>query len=120
MKRAAYFLFLLLISFSAKAQVQLQVPSYPVFGGTFLQNPGNALVITGGNKSSFSVDRQKPFRFLPNYALENPQGLSYLCRLELDIEKKLPLGVWIQLDQGAGLGVSPRNNAYVRFKLFNF
>lgn len=115
------FLFSLLCSASLlQAQVRLQVPANLSTTSGFVQNPGNSLFISSGTENNFALEQQRPQRFLPDYAQENPQGLSYLCRLELDIEKKLPLGVWIKIDEGSGLGVSPRNNAYVRFKLFNF
>ena len=60
---------------------------------------------------------------LPTHVQDNPLGYSYLCRLELDIEEKLPVGVWMKIGDSStqmefdGL---PRQNAYVRFKLFRF
>lgn len=60
---------------------------------------------------------------LPSYVQENPLGYSYLCRLELEIEEKLPVGVWMKIGEPSmqsnfeGLA---RQNAYVRFKLLRF
>jgi hypothetical protein len=62
-----------------------------------------------------------PFQsLLPNYVKENPRGYSPLCRLELDIEDRLPVGVWMKLEDQQNLDGLLRQNAYVRFKLFKF
>lgn len=60
---------------------------------------------------------------LPDHVVENPLGYSYLCRLELEIEERLPVGVWMKIGESsspAQFEGLPRQNAYVRFKLFRF
>ncbi len=56
----------------------------------------------------------------PQYVKENPTGYSYLCRLELDIEKKSPIPVWFKLGENNGLWGNAGGNAAVRVKLFRF
>ncbi|MEL6851308.1 MAG: hypothetical protein AAFP92_22495, partial [Bacteroidota bacterium] len=57
--------------------------------------------------------------FLPAYARKNPSGYSYLCRLELDIENRLPIGIWVDL--GDQIGASPSAaSASLRLKLKRF
>ncbi len=61
-----------------------------------------------------------PRTLIPEYVRKNPRGYSYLCRLELEIEEKLPIGVWIKFgEEGQSMG-RPGGNARVRFKLFQF
>ena len=36
--------------------------------------------------------------FLPKFAQENPTGYSYLCRQELEIERKSPVGIWVEVE----------------------
>ncbi|MFK7921495.1 MAG: hypothetical protein AB8H47_06035 [Bacteroidia bacterium] len=57
-----------------------------------------------------------PQYFIPTYARANPSGYSYLCRLELQIEDELPLGLWIRADEKA----HPGGSLYVRMKLIRF
>ncbi len=35
-------------------------------------------------------------QLLPRFVRENPRGYSYVCRLELEVEEKLPVGVWVR------------------------
>ncbi|MCB0844279.1 MAG: hypothetical protein KDE26_13580 [Bacteroidetes bacterium] len=51
---------------------------------------------------------------LPKYARENPAGHSYLCRLEVKIEKSLPVGLWMKVGDSAGIVNSTGNNAHFR------
>jgi hypothetical protein len=51
---------------------------------------------------------------LPEYARENPAGHSYLCRLEVKIENKFPLGVWVKVGDSGGIVNSTGNNAHFR------
>jgi hypothetical protein len=54
--------------------------------------------------------------YLPDYARKNPTGYSYLCRLELKIEKELPLGLWLDLGDTRTWGNPSQANANVRFR----
>jgi hypothetical protein len=56
-----------------------------------------------------------PQSWLPLYVRANPLDHAPLCRLETKIERKLPIGVWMRIDEGpAG---STANRAYVRFRI---
>jgi len=71
------------------------------------------------NERSRSGDNpafQIPNYFIPTYARRNPSGYSYLCRLELQIEDELPLGLWIRADEK----MHPGGSLYVRMKLIRF
>ena len=57
---------------------------------------------------------------MPQYVQDNPTGYSYLCRLELDLEKKLPVPVWLKMEDNRKLSEGLTNNVYVRFKLLRF
>lgn len=55
---------------------------------------------------------------LPGYARQNPTGYSFLCRKELEIERKSPVGVWMKVDENRqkieGL---PQSQANLRFRI---
>jgi len=57
--------------------------------------------------------------YLPEFARKNPTGYTYLCRLELKIEKDLPLGLWLDIgDKSTTMNPSNANaNVRFRFKL---
>jgi hypothetical protein len=57
-----------------------------------------------------------PPYFVPTYARQNPSGYSYLCRLELKAEDKLPLGIWLRADETN----HPGGNIYLRLKMIRF
>ncbi len=59
---------------------------------------------------------------IPEYIRENPMQFSYLCRLEKKIERKLPVGLWLKLeDNNFAQSFSPRpGNAYIRMKMVRF
>ena len=59
-------------------------------------------------------------QIFPEYVRENPQGFSYFCRLELAVEKKLPIGLWVKIEESPNIDNGPINQAYVRLKLFKF
>lgn len=67
---------------------------------------------SNNNLAAFDI----PHYFIPSYARRNPSGYSYLCRLELQIEDELPLGLWIRADETA----HPGGSLYVRMKLIRF
>ena len=56
----------------------------------------------------------------PRFVRENPRGYSYLCRLELEIEDKLPIGVWLNLGEYTHLPGNSGGNAHLKFKLLDF
>ena len=56
----------------------------------------------------------------PRFVRENPRGFSYLCRLELEIEEKLPIGVWLNLGEWSHLPGNSGGNAHIKFKLLDF
>ncbi|MEM7656832.1 MAG: hypothetical protein AAF399_11940 [Bacteroidota bacterium] len=58
--------------------------------------------------------------FLPTYARQNPSGYSFLCLKELEIENKLPIGLWIKLENPAYLRQQLGNQASLRLKLLRF
>jgi len=71
--------------------------------------------------SSFSLLRwQQGYQVLPSYARQNPSGYSYLCHLELKAEDKLPIGVWVKIDDGKESLVPRLPQTYLQFKLLRF
>lgn len=54
--------------------------------------------------------------YLPEFARNNPTGYTYLCRLELKIEKDLPLGLWLDIGDTSTAGNPSNANANVRFR----
>lgn len=54
--------------------------------------------------------------YLPEFARNNPTGYTYLCRLELKIEKDLPLGLWLDIGDNSTTGNPSNANANVRFR----
>lgn len=59
---------------------------------------------------------------LPALRLPSPVAqLSWLCRQELAVERKLPVGLWMKLGDPAEPPVAwPRPPAYMRLKLLRF
>lgn len=117
------FLFLLLPLFSGRlpAQDQLRLsPTSPsplsgASSGLALPGfqPATPFISSGTPAASFSLIR-------PAFVRKNPRGYSYLCRLELEIEEKLPVGVWIKTGDAQAVSTGLKSNAHVRFKLLNF
>jgi hypothetical protein len=63
-----------------------------------LQGPGivpvsSKLILPEPNRISPSP------HFLPDFALENPTGYSFLCRTELAVENKFPIGIWLKIGE---------------------
>jgi hypothetical protein len=56
-----------------------------------------------------------PTRLFPQHVIQNPQGYSPLCRMELQIERQSPVGVWFRID-GNRLG-SVANPGLASFRL---
>lgn len=42
-------------------------------------------------------------QFLPRYARENPTGYSFLCRQELAIQRRWPVGLWVDMEDNPNL-----------------
>jgi hypothetical protein len=62
----------------------------------------------------------RPFRtnpLFPQHVLENPMGYSPLCRMELKIEEKSPVGVWMRLDGNRVSSTASPGWAYLRVKV---
>jgi hypothetical protein len=53
----------------------------------------------------------------PKYIQQNPMGYASLCRMELKIEKQLPVGVWMRADGATYRQVTNPGLAYLRFKI---
>ncbi|MEM6807390.1 MAG: hypothetical protein AAF696_38670 [Bacteroidota bacterium] len=71
--------------------------------------------------STRSESQRTPFLnvspvYLPKFARNNPTGYTYLCRLELQIEKDLPLGLWLDIGDQSTFGNPSNANANVRFR----
>jgi hypothetical protein len=56
-----------------------------------------------------------PTKLFPQHVIQNPQGFSPLCRMELQIERQSPVGVWFRID-GNRLG-SVANPGLASFRL---
>ena len=100
-----------LLSLTAYSQVQIGVNVTPQC--TF-NRPLQNLEYSGLSISPFTG------HLLPEYVQRNPQNYSYLCRLELDLEKKLAVPVWLKMEDNKKLGEGLTNNVYVRLKLLRF
>lgn len=66
--------------------------------------------------SSLQVSRW----YLPDYARDNPANWAPLCHLEADIEKQLPIGIWINWEESDRANSTLPPTANVRLKLFSF
>ncbi len=53
----------------------------------------------------------------PKYIQQNPMGYASLCRMELKIEKNLPVGIWMRADGATYRQVSNPGLAYLRLKI---
>ncbi|MEO0898462.1 MAG: hypothetical protein AAFY71_18765 [Bacteroidota bacterium] len=60
------------------------------------------------------------YQVMPEYARENPSGYSFLCRLELKAEDKLPVGLWVEVEDGKNLSLPTYPHTYFRLKLIRF
>ncbi len=56
--------------------------------------------------------------FLPGYALANPSGHSFLCRVEDKVLAKSPFPVWIKLADEAKSDIPLYQNAAIRYRVF--
>ncbi len=52
--------------------------------------------------------------FLPTYARNNPSGYSYLCLKEIEVEKKLPIGIWFEVEPDGPLQHLIQSGARIR------
>jgi len=125
--RFIYFLtFLLAISARVEAQ-DLSVNVDELFPIGSIEREGLSSSLTpsqhypDSDTSSFSLLRwQQGYQVLPSYARQNPSGYSYLCHLELKAEDKLPIGVWVKIDDGKESLVPRLPQTYLQFKLLRF
>ena len=99
-----------------KAQVPLQIGTLSDFPHSF----DSQRFLVEKRQDSLGSFSFLPETIIPEYVRENPRGYSYLCRLELKIEEKLPIGVWIKIGENSGFAGDAKGNAHVRFKLFQF
>ncbi len=98
------------LAFQLPAQIKLHVQPKMEAANSFSPSSSNSPSIF-----------QPSSVLIPNYVRLNPRGYSYLCRLELEIEEKSPVGMWVKIGENtAQFEGLPRSNAYVRFKLFQF
>lgn len=58
--------------------------------------------------------------YLPDYARNNPANWAPLCHLEADIEKKLPIGIWINWEESDRANSKLPATADIRFRLLSF
>ncbi|RMG72230.1 MAG: hypothetical protein D6722_05700 [Bacteroidetes bacterium] len=56
------------------------------------------------------------YRLLPAYARQNPRGYTYLCRLELEVEETLPVGLWFKMDEGPSRQTGMLGSAHLRLR----
>jgi hypothetical protein len=99
-----------------------------VWGGGFLSaqltlSVGSPPATFRPQPTPFLSDKGRVFdseQLLPAYARENPSGYSYLCRLELAIEEKAPIGVWVKVADRPAWKGDGLSNLQVQFKLLRF
>ena len=85
----------------ANAQQRLQTATM-----LHLPNPVNSPLIYQTQHSLF-----------PKHIQQNPMGYASLCRMELKIEKQLPVGIWMRADGATYRQVSNPGLAYLRLKI---
>lgn len=109
----------LLAGGACMGQIGIQLPAGALGGG--FSSEGDLEVGRLGFQSSDMKETSSfgDFR-LPSHVKSNPRGFSPLCRLELRIEDRLPVGVWVKLGEKPLTPSYLRSNAEVRFKLFRF
>jgi hypothetical protein len=81
------------------------------------QNPPMKLLIGMQQSSNHSVKANRPNRVLPDHVIQNPQGYSPLCRMELKIERQSPVGIWFKIDGNRLGSVANPGLASLRFKV---
>jgi hypothetical protein len=64
-----------------------------------------------------SLKFASPNRVLPDHVIQNPQGYSPLCRMELKIERQSPVGVWFKIDGNRLGSVANPGLASLRLKV---
>jgi len=58
--------------------------------------------------------------WLPVHVRQNPAGYSFLCRLEREIEKNIPVGLWVRVGEENPWEFYNRQQMYVQVKLLGF
>lgn len=59
-------------------------------------------------------------RLFPMHVVQNPRGFSPICRFELKVEDRLPVGLWLKLEDDRLSEGMLKDNAHVRLKLLRF
>jgi hypothetical protein len=62
-------------------------------------------------------DMRAPHALFPKYIQQNPMGYAPLCRMELKIERQLPVGVWMRADGATYRQITNPGLAYLRLKI---
>jgi hypothetical protein len=86
-------------------------------GGLHAQNPRMALQVGLAPSVLPQSALSAPDRLFPAHAIQNPQGFSQLCRMELQIERQSPVGVWLRIDGNRFGSVANPGLASLRFKV---
>ena len=60
------------------------------------------------------------YPFLPQFARENPAGHSYLCRMEVNVEKSLAVPLWIRAGKVQEWESYNSTAMYLQVKLLGF
>jgi hypothetical protein len=55
---------------------------------------------------------------LPQYARENPANFAPLCRMELQVENQLPIGIWVNWEDSGQSALM--ESAHLRLRLLRF
>lgn len=103
----------------AQGQVQIRMEKDAFFSENPLQN--DRFSPESGN-SDLNPRASAPFfQFsLPGFVQANPRGYSPLCRLELEIEEKSPVGVWMRFGDNPNVTSIAPTRAYFQLKLLDF
>lgn len=112
-------LFLLLAGSTCVGQISIQLPAQSGESSSRTAAGWEAGKLEFQETGLSGTSMFDQFR-LPSHVETNPRGYSPLCRLELRIEDKLPVGVWVKLGEKPLTPSYLRSNAEVRFKLFRF
>lgn len=107
------------MSGSSSVSTTVQLSSHLSLGRTslFLNKINNTkLIFLQESNPSLRVSRW----YLPDYARDNPANWAPLCHLEADIEKQLPIGIWINWEESDRANSKLPATANVRFRLLSF
>ena len=83
------------------------------FSSNHFQQTYSQFILPGNDSAQIATTS-----ILPLYAQENPTGYSYLCRLELSLEKQMPVSFWVKLGEQSYGQIKGNVHAQIKLKRF--